>query len=74
MKSIFKNPSQPESIPIKNEIRLKSYAIISDAVTRAVSYGYRRAHKHTDTPGEEGIVQAIDDAVMNELSEIIDFE
>jgi len=55
-------------------MKLKAYRIVSDAVERAVSYGYNRAHKHTETPGKDGIVDAIYNEVMNELSEIIDWD
>lgn len=55
-------------------MKLKAYVIISDAVDQAISYGYNRAHKHTDEPGAEGIKGAIYNEVMNRLSEIIDWE
>lgn len=55
-------------------MRLKAYRIVSDAVERAVSYGYNRAHKHTEAPGKDGIVDAIYNEVMNELSDIIDWD
>lgn len=55
-------------------MKLKAYRIVSDAVERAVSYGYNRAHKHTDDPGDETIKDAIYNEVMNELSDIIDWE
>jgi hypothetical protein len=61
-------------IKVNNAVKLKSYSIISQAVEDGVAYGYRRAHKHTDTPGEEGIKQAIYEAVTSQLCGIIDFE
>jgi hypothetical protein len=33
-----------------------------------------RAHKHTSTPSEDDIKEAIKSAVMDELTEIIDFD
>jgi hypothetical protein len=38
------------------------------------AYGWRRAHKHTDTPGEEAIVGQIVQGVLNEICEYFDFD
>jgi predicted Zn-dependent protease with MMP-like domain len=38
------------------------------------AYGWRRAHKHTDTPGEEAIVDQIVQGVLNEICEYFDFD
>lgn len=50
---------------------LDSYRIIRDAVDIGIGFGYRRAHKHMDNPTEETITQAISDAVMLELDNVI---
>lgn len=50
------------------------YKIIDRAVEEGVAYGYRRAHKHTDKPSEQAIREQIKQAVMNELSEVIEWE
>jgi len=57
----------------KLTLRLNTYSIVSDAVDAGVQYGYNRAHKHTDTPDADHIKQAIMNAVMSELSDIIDW-
>ena len=54
-------------------IRLRAYDIVTDAVDRAVSYGWTRAHKHTDEPDEDTIRDCIFEAVTSALCEIIDF-
>ena len=54
-------------------MKLKAWPIVSDAVERGVSYGFRRAYKHTDKPEEEDLREAIENGVMAELAEIIDF-
>lgn len=59
---------------IQDTVKINAYAVISDAVDRGVTTGYRRAHKHTDTPGEHGITDAVYTAVMGELCEIFKFE
>lgn len=55
-------------------MKIKSYAIIERAVEEGVAYGYHRAFKYDDKPTEETIKQAIIDAVMLEISEVIDFD
>lgn len=55
-------------------MKLKVYSILSDAVEQGLAYGYRRAHKHTDTPVEANLLDTIHTAVMSELCEVIDFD
>ncbi len=54
-------------------MKLRAWPIVSDAVERGVSYGYRRAYKHTDEPEESYVLECMEQAVMSELAEIIDF-
>lgn len=54
-------------------MRLKAYDIVADAVDQAVSYGWTRAHKHTNEPDECTICDCIFEAVTSALCEIIDF-
>lgn len=61
-------------VKIKNEIRLNSYSILSDKIADSINYGYKRAFKHTDNPGEEAIKEAIHDAIMTDLCEILIFD
>lgn len=49
------------------------YRLISEAVERGVSYGYRRAHKHTNTPSEEMIFEQIQNAILFEITEVFQF-
>lgn len=51
-------------------VKLKLYPILSRAVDEGIAAGWRRAHKHTDTPGEGTISQEIYNHVMNGLSEL----
>jgi hypothetical protein len=53
--------------------KMKIYPILVEAVERGVAYGYMRAHKHIDKPDEETMKSQIQDAVMSELCEVIDF-
>jgi hypothetical protein len=51
-------------------LQVDIYKLVSRAVESGIASGLRRAHKHTDTPGQEEIKWAIENAVMNELSEV----
>lgn len=51
----------------------KYFEIISRAVEEGVNYGWRRAHKHVDTPSEEAILDSIATEVMNAMCEYFGF-
>ncbi len=55
-------------------MRLKTWPIISDAVERGLAYGYRRARKHAENPGEAALLEALHLGIMGEIAEIIDFD
>ena len=59
---------------IKASVRINVYTVILNAVQEGVSRGWRKAHKHTETPSDEAIVSGIMDSVMLELSEILKFD
>ena len=52
----------------------KAFPLMQRAVEEGVSYGYNRAFKHTDTPAEEDLKTAIEEAVINSICEWFDFE
>ena len=52
----------------------KTYNILRDAIERGISYGVRRAYKHTDTPSEATLEHEIDMAIWNEIHECFDFK
>lgn len=51
----------------------KTQPLLENAIEDGVTYGYRRAHKHTETPTEYEICSAISDAVMFQIAEVFDF-
>lgn len=53
-------------------LRVRTYPALVRALEEGIAYGWRRAHKHTDAPGEAKIKAAIVDAVLLELSEYFD--
>jgi hypothetical protein len=55
-------------------MKAKEYALIEMAVRSGIEYGYTRAHKHTDTPSETVVVDAIFLAVMNDINDWFSFE
>lgn len=59
---------------IKSTVRLDSYRIISDTVEIGISHGWNKAHKHTETPSQQHVLNEIHAAVMNELCEILKFD
>lgn len=52
-------------------MKLNAYTIVNERVEQGVAYGYHRAFKYTDKPDDNQIIDAISDAVMNALSEVI---
>ena len=60
-------------VKVQATVRVRAYPLIADAVEHALVYGWNRAHKHTSTPSEEAIMEALEQAVMNALCEVLDF-
>jgi len=58
---------------VVTQIGVAAYRVIDMAVESGIRIGLTRAHKHTDTPGREAIVEAIHMAVMNELGDWLVF-
>ncbi len=61
-------------VPIISEVRINAYSVISEAVERGTAYGVHRAYKHTNKPSHDAIAEAVRDAVMSELCEVLLFE
>ena len=59
---------------IKNVIKVNAYNVVRRAVEEGAAIGYRRAHKHTATPAEAHVVDAVETAIMDELSDVILWE
>ena len=62
------------NLRLDSTVRLNTYKIVSDAIENGIKYGYRRAHKHTENPSEDTIIEQIHLAVMNDLCDIINFD
>jgi len=55
-------------------MKANEYVILTRAIEEGVSYGLKRAHKHTDSPTEEAMQQAIEEAVVTSICEVFNFE
>lgn len=58
---------------IAGGVSFRAYEIISDAVERGVQRGTSRAYKYSDNPTSDYCTEQIEQAVMSELCEILDF-
>ncbi len=58
----------------KATVRLDAYKIIDDTVYTSIQYGHSRAHKHTETPSKDHLINEIHKAIMNDLCEILNFD
>ena len=52
----------------------KPYPILEECIERGIRAGWNRAHKHTDTPTEEGIFEQISHYINLEICERFDFK
>ena len=55
-------------------LRANTYTAMDAAGERGILYGWRRAHKHTDTPGAEAIQGDLQQAIMAEICEWFVFD
>lgn len=55
----------------RNRLAPRTYHEVEEIVVNAVAYGFRRAHKHTDTPSEEHTITEIAREVMSALGDVI---
>lgn len=59
---------------MKITMKIRTYEVVSRAIEEGIAYGWMRAHKHTDKPGEETIKAEIENAILNSLSEVVNWE
>lgn len=55
-------------------MRLNSYRVLSDCIERGLEGGWNKAHKHTNNPSEEYILEQQHNYIMLEISEYFDFD
>lgn len=55
-------------------MRPRTYSILDRAVEEGTKLGYNRAHKHTSKPTEALMLERIQDAVMEKICEVFEFD
>ena len=55
-------------------MRARGFAVLSRAVEEGVAAGYRRAHKHSEAPGEETICEHVEREVLGAICEVFAFD
>lgn len=60
-------------VKVAATVRFNAYTIVERAVDEGVVYGLNQAHKHNDRPSREVMLGQIINAVMAELSDVINF-
>lgn len=54
-------------------LRPKTYPMLCQCVETGLQLGWNRAHKHTENPTEQQILNEMENAIMNEICEWFDF-
>jgi hypothetical protein len=65
---------RPEKSEVKGGMRVRTYDVFHRAVEEGIEQGWRRAHKHTDTPSEDAIKDEILQGILNAVCEYFDFD
>lgn len=65
---------QKKKIAVNGGMRVRSYEVLHRALEEGLSYGWHRAHKHTEAPDEDAIKQHMLDGVLNAVSEYFTFD
>jgi len=60
--------------PVRGGTKVRAYDVLRRAVEEGAEYGWRRAHKHTDSPDAETIKDQVVTAILNEVCEYFDFD
>ena len=55
-------------------MKVRAYDVLRRAIEEGVEYGWRRAHKHTDSPDAETIKDQVVTGILNEVCEYFDFD
>ena len=55
-------------------MRAREYCLVERCIQDGIMMGWNRAHKHTDNPTKEAVLENIGQAIMLELNEWFMFE
>lgn len=68
-------PRLQNNLPqILDIMKPRTFAIFEIAIEEGIEYGWRRAHKHTDSPSEDTIKEEISNAIFSELHKYFSFD
>jgi hypothetical protein len=59
---------------VSSVVRVRAYAVLARAVEEGYAAGRRRAYKHSDTPGEAHVEDAVTGAILSSICEVFDFD
>lgn len=65
--------TKKQKIEVAGSMRVRAYDVFHRAVEEGISAGWCRAHKHSDSPGEDTIKDQILTEVINAVSEYFAF-
>lgn len=60
-------------VKIEATVKINACSVIDRAVSDGITSGWRRAHKHTDEPGEAAIKEQLEMSISNALAEVLIF-
>ena len=55
-------------------MKIKMYQLISRAIEEGVDFGWNRAHKHSEKPEKNTVLDSIHSEVMSQICEVFDFD
>lgn len=61
-------------VDVSARVKLDAYKIISESIEASVEIGWKRAHKHVESPSSDHIKDEIIHSIMNNLCEILKFD
>lgn len=60
--------------PDANVMKPKLFYLLEKAIEEGIDYGWRRAHKHSDSPSEGTIKEEISNAIFSSLHDYFTFD
>jgi len=60
--------------PDANSMKPKFFSLLEKAIEEGIDYGWRRAHKHVETPSEGTLKEEISNAIFSSLHDYFTFD